>query len=138
MEIKQIEPAKVDRQTILECTKCGKEMDCAFDFDPDEDTEMLKKFLKEHEFMCTSDFPDFEVKEKSETELFDGSEIGQVLYRLWDTNVEVPNETEHTQYNKGYMHALAHVKKQVFGGDNFPGELKELSEVSKTTPGETE
>jgi hypothetical protein len=53
--------------------------------------------------------------------------IGMVLYNLWDNNVEVPNETNHVQYNKGYMHALADVKRILLGGDNFPGDLENQS-----------
>jgi len=58
---------------------------------------------------------------------FEERTIGLTLYRLWDENVEIPNETDNVHYNKGYMHALADVKKKLLGGDNFPGQLKDLS-----------
>lgn len=69
---------------------------------------------------------------------YEERKIGKVLYNLWDENVEIPNETDNVQYNKGYMHALADVKKHILGGDNFPGELENLSLSKRNEQGDTE
>jgi cyclopropane fatty-acyl-phospholipid synthase-like methyltransferase len=54
--------ASEDKQTVVFCTKCGKEFD------------LYNELLEDHKFMCSSDFPNFEVKEKSHIKYIEKSD----------------------------------------------------------------
>jgi len=73
--------AAEDNETVIICTKCGKEFNMAFDTDLDleEDSDLYKELLTEHEFICSSDFPDFEVKEKSHRKYIEKSDAEEAI-----------------------------------------------------------
>jgi len=73
--------AAEDNETVIICNKCGKEFNMAFetDLDLEEDSDLYKELLNDHEFMCSSDFPDFEVKEKSCTKYVEKNDAEEAI-----------------------------------------------------------
>lgn len=67
----KIKPVKIEKRTIAECSKCGKERH--FSFHPGN--KHLAALATDHESMCSSDSPVFEIKEQSTDRLFTAEQI---------------------------------------------------------------
>lgn len=80
VENENLEPARIEKESIIECKKCGWTTSATWKVDFEEDMEFYKKLLKDHKFMCESDFPDFHVKKFREEALYSAEQIRNWLY----------------------------------------------------------